>query len=58
MILRNAARCRECGDEIESRYRHDYRACSCGAIAVDGGKDYIRRVGRLSDIEELSDFAE
>lgn len=42
MIIRNSARCRGCGDEIESRHRHDFVSCTCGAIFVDGGKDYLR----------------
>lgn len=55
MIIRNAARCTLCGDEIESRHRHDFKSCVCGAIAVDGGKDYLRRVGNLDAFEELSE---
>ena len=43
MIIRNSAKCLLCGEEIESTYRHDYKSCKCGNIAVDGGKDYIRR---------------
>jgi hypothetical protein len=42
-IIRNAIRCNICGDEIESVGRHDYVTCSCGACAVDGGHDYLRR---------------
>ena len=42
-IIKNAIRCNICGDEIESKYRHDYVQCSCGACAVDGGHDYLRR---------------
>ncbi len=42
-ILRNSAKCKKCGDEIESKYRHDFVRCSCGEIFVDGGKDYFRR---------------
>ena len=42
-ILKNAIRCNLCGDEIESTYRHEYVRCSCGACAVDGGHDYLRR---------------
>ena len=41
-IIRNSAKCLLCGDEIESRYRHDFRECKCGNIFVDGGKDYMR----------------
>lgn len=42
-ILKNAIRCNLCGDEIESTDRHDNVTCSCGACAVDGGHDYLRR---------------
>lgn len=45
LILRNSARCTHCGEEIESTHRHDFRSCSCGKMAVDGGHDYIRRIG-------------
>ena len=53
-IIRNAIRCRKCGDIIESETVHDFRVCSCGACAVDGGHDYLRRCGNLEDWEELS----
>jgi hypothetical protein len=43
IIKRNAIRCNLCGDEIESKFRHDYVTCSCGACSVDGGTDYLRR---------------
>lgn len=42
-IIRNAAKCLRCGDEIESHSRHDWVQCSCGNIFVDGGLDYARR---------------
>ena len=42
-ILKNAIRCNLCGDVIESNNRHDHVTCSCGACAVDGGHDYLRR---------------
>lgn len=59
MILRNAARCKKCGDEIESKHRHDFVSCGCGAIFVDGGHAYLRR-GAMhpEDLEELSEYAE
>jgi len=47
--------CRKCGDIIESKHVHDFVRCKCGAIAVDGGKDYLRRIGNLEDIEDLSE---
>ena len=42
-IVKNAIQCKLCGDIIESKYRHDYVICSCGACSVDGGLDYLRR---------------
>ena len=43
MIIKNAIRCNICGEEIESKHRHDYVTCKCGACSVDGGHDYLRR---------------
>lgn len=45
VIVRNSVRCSRCGVEIVSAYRHDFRSCRCGAVSVDGGHDYLRRVG-------------
>ena len=56
--IQNAAVCAKCGDEVWSAHRHDYRACTCGAIAVDGGLDYIRRVGDLAAFLDRSVFAD
>lgn len=50
-MLRNIAKCKKCGDIIESKSRHDFVECSCGAIFVDGGNDYIRRGGDQFDEE-------
>lgn len=57
-ITRNAARCKSCGDEIESRYTHDFVWCGCGEIAVDGGLSYLRRVGSPDNMEDLSVYDE
>ena len=58
-IIRNAARCKKCGDVIESKHRHDFVSCKCGAIAVDGGTDYIRWVfNDRDDIEDLCEVEE
>ena len=54
MITRNAARCKKCGDVIESKHRHDFVWCKCHTIAVDGGKSYLRRCGEIEHFEELS----
>lgn len=58
-IKRNAIRCNSCGEEIESKSCHDYTKCKCGKVAVDGGKDYLRRafVGDPdTDYTELSEY--
>ncbi len=58
-ILVNRAKCSRCGDIIESKYRHDFVTCSCGAIFVDGGFDYLRRGYLEKDGDcfvELSEF--
>ena len=57
-IIRNMAKCSSCGDIIESKHRHDFVRCKCGAIFVDGGKDYLRRGGKLSNIIEMSESEE
>ena len=53
-ILVNKIRCKKCGEEIESTYTHVFLSCKCGACAVDGGHDYLRRCGDPKDWEELS----
>jgi len=45
MIRINKIKCNECNDEIESKDRHDFVTCSCGNCSVDGGTEYLRRVG-------------
>ena len=56
MIIRNAIKCKICGDIIESLSVHDYKVCSCGACAVDGGHEYLRRSAKsFDDIIELSE---
>ena len=55
-ILVNKIQCKKCKDIIESKHVHDFKWCSCKSIAVDGGLEYLRRVGNLEDIIELSEF--
>ena len=57
-ITKNAVKCKKCGDVIESMYTHDYATCSCGAIAVDGGHDYLKRVGDLDGYIEMFESKE
>mgnify|MGYP001597688533 CR=1 FL=1 len=37
-----AVKCGRCRDVIYSRARHDMHHCTCTAIFVDGGFDYLR----------------
>lgn len=53
IIIYNAIKCKKCGEIIESKHRHDFKFCKCGAVAVDGGHDYLRRIGKDEDYEEL-----
>jgi tRNA(Ile2) C34 agmatinyltransferase TiaS len=56
VITVNKAQCKLCNDIIESTNRHDFKRCSCGEIAVDGGTSYIKRSAKdLSNIIELSE---
>ena len=54
MIIKNIIRCKKCGDIIESTSVHDFKWCKCKACAVDGGHDYLKRIGDLDDWEDLS----
>jgi len=53
-IIYNKAKCFKCASVVESKHVHDLVWCQCGAIAVDGGKEYLKRVGRPEDYIELS----
>lgn len=44
---KNRARCKNCGDIIESKFRNDFVSCRCGLISLDGGQDYRRCIGEL-----------
>ena len=54
MIIQNAVICNKCDDFIFSKTRHDFVTCKCGAISVDGGQNYLRRVGDLSAATDMS----
>lgn len=53
-IISNKIKCKKCGDIIESKSTNNYKRCSCGSVAVDGGKDYLKRIGKEEDYIELS----
>ena len=48
--------CTKCLDVIQSKHRQDFKACNCGAIAIDGGSDYTKCVGYPEDF--VWDFEE
>jgi hypothetical protein len=54
MILRNQAVCSLCGDHIKSIHKHDFKSCCCGALSVDGGPEYLRRLGNPGDYRDTS----
>lgn len=61
-IIRNRAKCNNCGDIVESRHVHEFVGCTCynesggkTGIAVDGGTEYLRRSGDLDNYEEMSE---
>lgn len=58
MIITNKVRCNGCGDIIESKHRHDFVWCSCELVAVDGGKDYLKRCGDPGNWTELSEVTQ
>ena len=39
---------------IVSKHRHNFVTCTCGAISVDGGQEYLRRVGDMSIAVDFS----
>lgn len=54
-IITNKIKCRTCGDVIESVFTHDLKRCQCGAVEIDGGKEYLRRsANSIDDFIELS----
>jgi hypothetical protein len=57
VITRNAAKCKKCGDELVSTHRHDFVRCTCGALCVDGGKEYLKRsYADPANVEEQSEY--
>ena len=59
IIISNKIKCNICGDVIESTYTHDYKTCSCGRVAVDGGKEYMKRCFKnKNDYTEMSEWRE
>lgn len=58
-LIVNKIKCKECGDIIESKYTHDFKYCSCGKCAVDGGLEYARRNFAYDGVyEDLAEWEE
>jgi hypothetical protein len=52
---RHAIQCKKCLETIESKHRHDFKYCCCGAVGIDGGISAGNRIlGNRSDIEDRS----
>lgn len=48
-------RCRLCQTSLESKHTGDYQKCSCGKVAIDGGKSKNRRrlMGLLDHVDPV-----
>ena len=54
-LVRNAIKCKLCGEVIESTHRHNFVTCGCGNCSVDGGLDYQRIIcNNLETVENIS----
>lgn len=51
--MKEGIRCKNCGDEIFSYHRHDFKRCNCGSVAIDGGDDYTKVNGNPENIEVI-----
>lgn len=56
VVVVNKCKCAKCGDVIESKHRHDFVSCKCGAIFTDGGTAYVRRGAK--DLDDIIDMSE
>ena len=60
-VKMNKGRCKHCGDIVESTSPFEYVRCSCGAVILDGGQEYIWRCFKNSievDYEDMSIYEE
>lgn len=55
-IKANKIQCQICREIIESAHVHDFRMCKCGRCDVDGGSEYLRRIGDQFLYIEMSEY--
>jgi len=55
-LIYNAIKCNHCGEILVSYHRHDFKMCSCEKVGVDGGTEYLKRIGEQQDMTELSQY--
>lgn len=51
-LKRNRICCKHCSDIIESKRTNDFKLCKCGAVGIDGGLDYPKRIFGSNQAEE------
>ena len=56
----NQVQCKRCSSIIVSEHSHDLQWCKCRGVAVDGGRDYLKRLtgDPPSEFVELSKWEE
>ena len=56
-LIRNAAKCKRCGDIVESKTPYHFVQCTCKLLAVDGGLTGARVIGEEAHYEILWEWA-
>ncbi|WP_073132855.1 DUF7695 domain-containing protein [Chryseolinea serpens] len=56
-LIRNAAKCKRCGDVVESKRSYHFAQCTCKLLAVDGGLTGARVIGGEAYYEILWEWA-
>lgn len=55
-VLYNSVECLSCGEVLVTRYRHDFKQCSCdNGTFIDGGRSLFSRLGG-KDLNNLKHF--
>lgn len=56
ILVRNAAKCKNCQQVLESTHDHDYQRCICGKVSIDGGFTHASFSGDFADMENLCEW--